>query len=487
MNETSRIKIDPLKDSLNLERFRIGDTFGAYIDKLNRNFDEIQGNFGGPMGPHGPQGPPGCKGEAGPQGAPGESDLNWRSLQSKKCDSDAYNNEDSSDAILNRFTNASVLLSNLFVTDDSKFKSASWFDSKIASEKVSNYFAKYKLKLYNSAENGFGEHIHLLNTKAVEKDWRFLCESGFTISNDFDAPSINRETLRIVARKNSNRLTCPECGSSASPNASPLLEHITNVEVISDLFTLKQNFKSQALNINTNDVDVNINSLTFTLDTQTKVNEVNLPDRSGYNAVWEDTNERSESWEVLNAIDEDFVIYRSTYLDADYASQLILQDDVHWVGMDPGSVIRFKRMNNWVLVDFHIGLTRRPTHDTFTLRNIQFMVTKPTLSCKTIGWHPTSILENEDVDEDSSAVSCYGHFKVIGTDLGDNNYSFIIANKFPYNIYNLLFDSSDPLGAESYWLTGQVWATVCGAEGTCDLLSIEQCTVCPSSMIVQNT
>ena len=117
-NDLSRIKIDPTKNALLLQTVRLGDSFGIIYDKINSNFLEIQLNGGGPMGPPGPQGPAGCKGEAGPQGAPGESDLSWRSIQSKRCDTDAYNNENLADAIVNRYSNRGLLLTNLSINDN---------------------------------------------------------------------------------------------------------------------------------------------------------------------------------------------------------------------------------------------------------------------------------------------------------------------------------------------------------------------------------
>ena len=94
-------------------------------------------------------------------------------------------------------------------------------------------------------------------------------------------------------------------------------------------------------------------------------------------------------------------------------------------------------------------------------------------------------METNAIDEDSTDVSCYGHFKILPAELNDGSPTFLIANKFPYNIYNLVFSSADIQSAENYWISGQVWATVSGMED-CDLLTITQCTNCPSSIIVQN-
>lgn len=485
MSETSRIKLDPLVASLNLVRFDKSLSFGEILDSLNRNFDEIIGNFGGPMGQPGPIGPPGCKGEAGPQGEAGESDLNWKSLQSVRCDSAAYNNENGQDNIANRLTNRGVLLSNLALDDAGNFRSTNWQDATLSSEKVSNYFSRYKLKIYNAGVGGYGEHIHLMNTKAIEGDYRFLCESGFTISNDFIAAGINKETLRIVGRKNSTRLTCLDCGSTANPNTVPLPNHVTDVEIISDLLSLKNTFTSQTWKFDTGSTLDNIYSMRFVLDIQTKDNIESVPDRDGYVAVWETTLDHSETWEYVTASSGDLIIHKAKYLDSNYATSAVDRDGTQWVLLDPSSWVRFKRQNNWMLIDFHINIIRNTDFDSFTLRNIEFLLDTPLVGASTAGWHPSTAMENESIDEDNTDVSCYGHFQVVPVKLASGANSFKIANKFPYNIYNLVFDSTDPQGAVNYYLTGQVWATI-ATPAECEIVTITPCVICPPSIIVVN-
>lgn len=471
---TSRIRLDLTKDALILQSIRLSDTFGMIFDKINSNFLEIQNNGGGPQGPPGAQGGPGCRGEAGPQGPPGESDLNWRSLQSKRCNSDAYNNENLTDTIVNRLTNRGLLLSNLTISDDGYFKSSTYEEEREVSERISSLFSNWKAKIYNSLSSGEGGHIHLINTTAVELNPNYLCESGFTISNDFDTSGINKEILRIKGRKNIDETT-------------PINNHQLEVEVTSDLFTLRESSDGQRWDFDVNQNTPNISSMKYSLDPLTKSNIVQIPDRTGYMPIWEDTLERGEHWEVLTVANGQVDIYKSMFLDSNLIPQNFEYGGEHWVSLHEDSFIRFKRMNNFVLVDFHIGLIRVPLHDEFTLRNIQFITTIPTVGCRTIGWQPSSIMENEYIDEDSSSISCYGHFKINSVELlGGAGNTFLIANKFPYNIYNITFDSTAVNGAENYWISGQVWATVSDKDYVCELLDIEQCDVCPVVIIDQN-
>jgi len=473
---TSRIRIDLNKDALTLQTIRLGDSFGIIYDKVNSNFLEVQKNGGGPMGPVGPLGPPGCRGEAGAQGSPGESDLNWRSLKSKRCNSEAYNNENLTDTIVNRLTNRGLLLTNLTISDDGNFKAATPDEEQAITERISSLFSQWKNKIYSSLPGGEGGHLHLLNTAAVEVNSKYLCKSGFTISDDFDTTGINKEILRIKGRKNRTPDT---------DLIDPIKNHTVEIELTSDLFTLRQKDDGQSWEFDVNQDVTNANKLKYTLDAQTKENEVNIPDRSGYMPVWEDTLARGESWEVLTVAAGQVDIYKSMFLDSDLVPQNFVYGGNHYVTLHSDSFIRFKRMNNWVLVDFHIGLLRNSSYDGFTLRNIQFIVTIPTLGCRTVQWFPSSVMENENIDEDSSAISAYGHFKVEAVELLTGEDTFLIANKFPYNIYNITFDSTALAGAENYWISGQNWATVSGADYVCDLLEIEQCTVCPTVVIEQ--
>jgi len=56
---------------MNLQKLFPSNTFEESVDKINKNFDEININGGGPMGPTGPAGPTGVPGGPGIQGVIG--------------------------------------------------------------------------------------------------------------------------------------------------------------------------------------------------------------------------------------------------------------------------------------------------------------------------------------------------------------------------------------------------------------------------------
>lgn len=476
INETSnsRIKIDPLYDGLNLNYIDIkSDDFGIMIEKINNNFKEITNYGGGPMGPPGPQGKPGCPGEPGPPGPPGENDNNWTSSKSLACNSDVVNSLDNIpyDTINNLYSFSSLMLSNLYLDLDNGetiLANVDKFDT-LTLNKYSSLFNDYKLKLINSSnflEDSFeGKHIHLLNSKAIELNNKFLCKSGFTISNDYK--NNNYEVLRIKSQKQEE-----------------IELHKLDIELLADTVFFGKNINSQKFFIDSNDESNSEYKNGFILDKQTELNSVNFPNRSGYNAIWQDTKERSEKWEIINS--KDLIIYRASYLNEALQQTIVPLDNniEHWVEITDDSYVRFKRMNNFVLIDFRIGLLRNEKYNNFTLKNIMFLVNTPTLRCRTNSWYTSTVMENESFFYDSKYVNVYGFYKIEGTSI-ESIPSFSILNKFHYNIFNVKFTSNDEEYGENYYISGQTWATVTDEDDICDILQINQCEICPDIVINQ--
>jgi hypothetical protein len=192
--------------------------------------------------------------------------------------------------------------------------------------------------------------------------------------------------------------------------------------------------------------------------------------------------ERSENWEIIKA--ENIEIFSSSYLDVnlDIVSIPTDQNVEHWVNITTDSYVRFKRMNNWVLIDFRIGLLRNSKYNNFTLRNIVFVINKETLKCRTNGWYISSVMENEELNYDENSADVFGFFKIEQLNNADFN-SFSILNKFHYNIFNVIFSNNNDEYSEKYYITGQVWATIKDYDELCDQLTIEQCVSCPELII----
>lgn len=447
----SRIRLKD-KESLNLYTVEPTDTIGQMIHKLNSNFLEIIDNGGGPMGPVGPIGIPGARGQSGPPGKDGENVLDeWSSRISLGCN--LLENYDSDDVIINKHINKTFLLSNLSELDGI-FTIKQVYDEGYTSPIVSNTFSDYKMKIYNSDDEYNGKHIHLLNSKAITLDDEFLCKSGFTFDLNVSG---NSETLKIQGQKNSS-----------------LLNHRHNIELVSDKVNIKRDTDKQVLQIDAGNGTEFIGTLEQ--KTLTKNNSRTIPDRTGYIGVWEDTLSNGETWEVISNDDINIVYARYFIDDSDEA-----RETDHQIYKDENSEIRFKRLNSFIVVDFHIGIRRIEEFDDFFIKNLQFKVNIPSLGARTIGWYPFSILGSESFEDDLEYTN-HGYFKLTPTDIdsGINN-TFLLSLKFKKN--EMLPFISSRL-EEDYWLSGQVWGTELSEDPSCIQLTIEQDDLCPYLEII---
>src|SRR5574343_662485 len=392
-NTLKKIEID--ENSFLLDILDVNDTYGTILDKLNRNFKEILNNGGGPVGPEGRQGPVGPRGKNGPPGKDGENVLEeWENKKPhKSCDFTgetfvAGNTEvygtDFVDVVANKYANKSMLLSNLTVTNEDDIKIDPYDPALLTYAKVSSDYADYKLKIYNSDENGKGKHIHLINSKKADVDSKFLCKSGFVIQTD-SAINSNLEELIISQVKNSE-----------------ITDHTHNIKVVSDKLSLSKNVDGtkQKLSFDTGVTsDTNNAELKFVVESITGAKEQRLTNRDGYVGVWQKTNELSDKWELLDNVGTtDLVISRLTQVVDNVETTLTYADSGDFlVELHSDSYVRFKRLNNFVLIDYHIGLQKKSINTIFDLKSIQFKMDTKTLACRTIGWLPFSIVTNESV------------------------------------------------------------------------------------------
>lgn len=409
-----------------------GDSMSSFVDKFNEAMAIIENSGGGPRGFRGRHGEPGCQGIPGPPGMAGIVESYYlRSAIGVDCKEDTTANVE--DHILNKITDFTFLLSNLELTEGGLI-SREIGESGITSERVSSYLKDYKVKIYNSTDSGIGKHIHLLNSKAVQSNIEFLCKSGYAITLDWNG--INQEYLRFVAQRNPS-----------------ITGHLLGLDFQSDVFQIRKDVGYQRLLIDpsVNETDY---SQRWTLDELTADRTVTHPDRSGYNAVWQDTLEHSESWEIVSAVDLELIF--SEY----YKGQRVTRtNESFWNFVDISSFVRYKRMNNWVLVDFHLGLGRVPSHDAFNLRALQFKVGKSIVGCKTDGWHPATIMSDESnvVDDPTDTILDHCAFKLSPADHTVGGDTILFSLRFRAPDHGPYYNSSESL--DGYWITGQVWAT----------------------------
>lgn len=470
MSNHSRLDIE--NTGINIDYLTTNDTIGLLVEKMNKNLREIAEHGGGPIGEPGKQGPPGCNGLPGPPGKDGESELEWIGRIAKSCDLTHHTEIHSiNDIIVNKFTNRTLLLTNLeevSISGDSILRNALINTEELSALRVSTELSEYKFKIYNSNDDGEGNHIHLLNSKAAANDNRFLCKSGFVISLDWD--EVNLETLKIKAIENSE-----------------IENHTQNVEIQSDILKLKRNETSQEFNFEPGSktpVTDPINEphrLTKRLVDLTGARVQSVPDKTGYESVWTDVLDHSENWEIIE--NQDLMLNHIRYEFSDGSLIISNRPDSHLINIDDSSVVRFKRNNEWILVDFHIRLIDNgSSSQDFYLRNFQLKVLKDIIGCLTLGWHPTSFMENENYLDDGIDEG-FGFFKIDSTNYDNKiDNTFIISYKFNKNNSQLFFPHNE---LKSYWFTGQVWATVQNTECSIITFDIEQGLSCPELNIEQ--
>jgi len=439
--------INDKTSGLTLQLLDLEDDIGSWIDKQNANFRAIIEHGGGPMGPPGPQGVPGCPGPQGPPGPPGENASDeWTSALTYGCASEELHDND--DVVMNKWAQKGLLLTNL-VNADNRVEMRTTSDIERSFKWTVSTFKEHKLSIINADLNGKGNHIALANAKAIQTNPDFLCQSGFDISLDYFIN--NQETLKITGIKNKN-----------------ISDHKHFIEFSADRIDIKHNSNSQAISFDSKDSNTSNYKGLFELVTLSGNRKYNIPDRSGYIGIWQDTNQNSEIWETLTI--SDIEMHRFRYSNTTGYHEL-KEGEAPFIILMPGSNIRFKRLNNFVLIDFHIGIDHKPGNGNFTLENIQLKVIKQTVGCMTQGWHPMVILADEHyVPVNNQITNDYGFFTVSATP--EN--SFMLSLRF-LNEKGLTFTDS---AKETYWLTGQVWATVSTAEAECTILDIDQSSEC---------
>lgn len=457
-------KIDIDEYNLNLDEISVYETYGKLIDKINRNFREIQNNGGGPMGQRG-IGRTGCRGKSGPPGRNGENILDeWIAKDAiNGCINyeelyHYHENEQTPELnklIVNKFAHKSVLLTNVVITDDYQVKIVDIDEEDLSYEKLSAIASDYKLKIYNSDVDGKGKHIHLLNSKAATLNEEFLCDSGWSISADMIENS-NTEILRIIGRRNSN-----------------ILNHRHVLELTNNLLVLRKYQSSQKLAFDSGVTEVEDVQGTFELLSQTQDNTYRIPDMTGYMGVWKDTNETTQTWELIDV--SELVIMNLVYNAGSGNVAITHESESSPVYLNDSSYIRFKRLNNWVLIDYRFGLTATTPGDVFTVKNFTTKVDLSTVACRTIGWHPSTAMVNEAIN-DNDTESFFGFFKIDASKITENENpdTFVISNKFANNYFTLDYTST----ISNYYITGQVWATMTDVDTICEVIEISPEDLC---------
>lgn len=452
MKEDVRIQRD--RSELSLHRFLKDDSFYDLLEKLNINFNLIKEYQGGRQGVRGKQGPPGCS-------TMSDSMIEWLDENmpfliedaTNGCQieySDKHEKIYDTELIYNQLANKSFLLSNLVADEDSGVRIREYDEVDYTVPIICEFLHDFKMKIYHSDNLGAGKHIHLLNTKAAETNPSYLCQSGFSIANDWLINS-NLETLLFRGEKNPD-----------------ILEHRHIFEFEGNLVQIKRKKLSQTLKLDPGTDDNSEHSGRIQLQTQNKENVFRLSDRTGWVGIWEDITSTKETWEIF---DSDYInLERIKYdVNGNKITKIETDEDMP-VQIESNSVIRFKRLNNWVLIDYKIELLKDISE--FIFDYAIFYLNHPSVKCQTNNWHIGSVYESDLYDLDKT-FSTY-NFRILEKDLEDDEQSFKIILKSDSN-HSYEFNDEKT----SYIFAGQVWATVLDIDETCIPLIIVDDDACP--------
>lgn len=447
--ENSRIIRE--RNELILDIIDKNDTILSMVDKINSNFGVIREYQGGRQGIPGLPGLPGCSTGSYFSGGNCDCDSNFDTstklfdICKKFQDSEAISDYQ---ILFNKIANDRILFNNIAIDNNGLVLSKDTDNSPSTAIFIQPENDS-KLTIINSDEYGVGKHITLANSYSIINNNLFGCKSGFDITVDRDTLSDNTEFLRFKANKNEE-----------------ILNHTHKVEFIDDLTSFRKNSSSQALNIDSGtDIENKFTNTQF-LTPQLKNNIQRISNRTGWNAIWQDFYHDKEEWDV---IDNSFInISNIKYkLNDNYITENAENgnvDSFEIINNINNTTVRFKRLNNWILIDYHINIkTISEITSNIYLNNLRIKINTPTIGCSTINWLPGSSYNVPEYDKDSTDIEFPEptYYKIDNFIINDSN-SFLIDIKC-----KKVYFSKDDLNKQSYYLDGQCWASVKNGENSC--------------------
>lgn len=462
--ENTRIFKD--RTELPLHTINYSDKFFTLIEKLNENFINIKEYQGGRQGLPGLPGLPGCS--SVPDFINEDLDDNEQIITTNEvnglCLSFDSNNEtaikNDLEIMFNKFAHRPLILSNLSSVDNA-FTFRQFDEPDLTTPSVTDSNFDFKLSIYNSDKLGNGNHLNLVNSKAIIENRQFGCKSGFKFSVDKKDITSNTETLLIAGNKNSN-----------------IENHRHIISLENNYTSISRNEESQKLKLDSGTDDKSIFSGRLQLQTQNSDNVFRIPDRTGFVGIWEDTLNSDEFWEYISYTD--MKLSRINYSLNSVSNQLIKTSDFP-VEITDKSIVRFKRLNNWVLIEYQIHLKTLPSFSiTIELNNLQINMDIPTIGCRTLTWNPGVHYNNPSCDVEDDFNTNY--FKITNVTLTNTNSttnkSFgIILKTNP----QLILTQTSP--NNTFYFDGQVWASVEEDGKSCETLIIVNDDTCQNLKI----
>ena len=322
-----------------------------------------------------------------------------------------------------------------------------------------------KLIILHSDKDGYGKHISLLNSKAIVENRLYGCKSGFDVSVD----KTNNENIEILNIKHNRNLD--------------IEHHNSIVEFTTDTISIKKDEGRQKLNLisegfNVSEEDINENQGSLILTKQSKSNSFKIPDRSGFVGIWEHVINSEEVWDYIDYLD--FKIQQISYYDNINKTELVTITEDFPIIITDKSTVKFKKLNEFVLIQYHIEVKLLDQIENLTLDSIIIDIDRNCVKCSTEIWANGTrygngnILANANLNQDVFNCPSTNHFKILSYVNNDNNiesFSVVIKNG---NDCNLTQQYSN----QSLFMDGQIWATCGSSPYLCENLLIQNTENC---------
>ena len=485
-------RILQIRQELKLHLINECDLLPNMVEKLNENFALLMEYQGGRQGNPGRKGDPACMNLLGLNDNIGDKSGTTIIDNPKLIDVNDKGQCETPEVllmleklqiVLNEYAHTPIVYSNIYmdIEDDNHLKMASVYDNAHTSPLISPIIENYKLNIYNSNEKGEGYHLHLLNSRAATQDDYYACNSGFHFSGNF----IDRCSLQEIEKSMCNLMNNQHyLDMKYTPKTSELLivggtntevlnikglkndkiqdhQHILNLEV--DATEFQKNEKTQILRIVPNDIEMVEGqlqpfSVNFMPQRQRKDNIQRISDATGWVGIWHDNYHNREDWDIIRG-DDIKILYV-----CEEGNQTINHNVASIININPNSMIRFKQLNRWVLIDWRIDMSI-PEGQSLHLKNIRFRSSIDSVECWTDAWLPATLTVNED--------ECA---ELLQTNVSPTAKIFVRGNGFDISIRGEISFNSPLISS------GQVWATMNNSE--CETLEIVDTLSCPVLQIV---
>lgn len=450
-----------IRSELSLPRFfPCEDSMLDVINKLNIGFEQLAEFSGGRQGEKGEPGIEGCSVHDVVYNSNIDDVLEFVSgeniwtIDCENINDDKYLQIES---IFNYFAHKNFVLSNLSndEIETSQFLlNGEWSEIGFTTPFITQYGIDYKFNIINSDLEGNGKHILLTNSKFLQDNRQASCASGWIISGDYSENWIYADRDEIEAHQNIPT-DLPTEILRIHGVKNPLIQQKQFVQIQSDFLELQRTSVGQSLRFFANDEENTWDSRysgNFILQRQTETNEYRIPNRTGWVGIWQDTLNKREEYENLRPI-YDFNIGRIFLR----GSKVAITDDFPIEINRYESHLRFKRLNNWVLIDFHLrvqliaGMTGE-----FAFKNVRFIQNIDTVGCKTDNWLPMTAYYQLNENDEFDDFEEWGRFQVYQN---ENRFEISVRKEFTLN-----------QNRNYIYLDGQCWANV--TDDPCPILEL---------------